>query len=102
MSPMVPQAVQSCRELWLILQLDKFPRVRRFTLGERLEDRLLEVLELFVEAALDHLPLTLRLAQGERMVADPIETLAGCSKRPFNKAAVCKGPRHILWGMLRV
>lgn len=32
----VPQAVQSCRELllWLIRQLDKFPRLRRFTLGE--------------------------------------------------------------------
>jgi hypothetical protein len=31
----VPQAVQSCHELllWLIPQLDKFPRVRRFTLG---------------------------------------------------------------------
>jgi hypothetical protein len=29
----VPQAVQSCHELllWLIPQLDKFPRVRRFT-----------------------------------------------------------------------
>jgi hypothetical protein len=32
----VPQAVQSCHELllWLIPQLDKFPRVRRF-LGSR-------------------------------------------------------------------
>jgi hypothetical protein len=49
----VPQAVQSCHELllWLIPQLDKFPRVRRFTLGERLEAGLLEVLELLVEAA---------------------------------------------------
>jgi hypothetical protein len=38
-SATVPQAVQSCHELllWLIRQLDKFPRVRRFTLGERLE-----------------------------------------------------------------
>lgn len=37
----VPQAVQSCHELllWLIPQLDKFPRVRRFTLGERIEMR---------------------------------------------------------------
>ena len=51
-APTVPQAVQSCHELllWLILQLDKFPRVRRFTLGERIEAGLLEVLEL-VEAA---------------------------------------------------
>jgi len=49
----VPQAVQSCHEvlLWVIPQLDKFPRVRRFTLGERIEDGLLEVLELLVEAA---------------------------------------------------
>lgn len=41
MSPTVPQAVQSCHELllWLIPQLDKFPRSRRFTLGERIEIR---------------------------------------------------------------
>lgn len=52
-SPTVPQAVQSSHELllWLIPQLDKFPRARRFTLGERLETGLLEVLELLVEAA---------------------------------------------------
>ncbi len=49
----VRQAVQSCHELllWLIPQLDKFPRVRRFTLGERIEAGLLEVLELLVESA---------------------------------------------------
>jgi len=48
-----PQVVQTCHELllWLIPQLDKFPRVRRFTLSERLENGLLEVLELLVEAA---------------------------------------------------
>ncbi len=41
MSPTVPQAVQSCHKLllWLIPQLDEFPRLRRFTLGERLEMR---------------------------------------------------------------
>jgi hypothetical protein len=52
-SATVPQAVQSCHELlqWLIPQLDKFPRSRRFTLGERIEAGLLEVLELLVEAA---------------------------------------------------
>ena len=40
----VPQAVQACHELllWLIPQLDKFPRMRRFTLGERIGDGLLE------------------------------------------------------------
>ncbi|MFL7794367.1 MAG: diversity-generating retroelement protein Avd [Anaerolineae bacterium] len=47
------QAVQACHEflLWLIPQLDKFPRMRRFTLGDRLERGLLEVLEPLVEAA---------------------------------------------------
>lgn len=52
-APTVPQAVQSCHELllWLVPQLDKFPRTRRFTLGERIETGLLEVLELLVEAA---------------------------------------------------
>jgi len=43
--PSVPQAVQSCHELllWLIPQLDKFPRTRRFTLGERIEIRKIRV-----------------------------------------------------------
>lgn len=51
--PTVPQAVQSCHDLllWQIPQLDKFPRARRFTLGERIETGLLQVLELVVEAA---------------------------------------------------
>ncbi|HRC44527.1 MAG TPA: diversity-generating retroelement protein Avd [Nitrospira sp.] len=53
MAATVPQAVQSCHELllWLIPQLDKFPRSRRFTLGERLEAGVIEVLELLVETA---------------------------------------------------
>lgn len=53
MTTSIPQAVQSCHELlfWLIPHLDKFPRVRRFTLGERIESGLLDVLELLVEAA---------------------------------------------------
>jgi len=48
-----PQAVQSCHELllWLIPQLDKFPRNRRFTLGDRLESGLIQLLELLIEAA---------------------------------------------------
>jgi hypothetical protein len=51
-----PQAVQAAHELllWLIPQIDKFPRVRRFTLGERLESALLDVLEFCVEAAFTH------------------------------------------------
>ena len=53
MTDATPQAVQACHELlvWLIPQLDKFPRARRFTLGDRLEGALLEVLELLVDAA---------------------------------------------------
>jgi hypothetical protein len=52
-SDKTPQAVQTCHELirWLTPQLDKFPRQRRFTLGERLERTLLDVLELLLEAA---------------------------------------------------
>ena len=48
-----PRAVQACHELlaWLIPLLDHFPRSRRFTLGERLESRVLAVLEDLVEAA---------------------------------------------------
>ncbi len=40
-----PQAVQDCHELlaWILPHLDKFPRLRRFTLGERIEFGLLEV-----------------------------------------------------------
>ena len=56
MPPNVPQAVQSCHELllWLIPQLDKLPRARRFTMGERIEAGLIDVLELLVEAAYTH------------------------------------------------
>ncbi len=51
--PKVPQAVQACHELaaWIIPHIEKFPRSRRFTLGERIEMRLLEVLEHLLEAA---------------------------------------------------
>lgn len=53
MAVQTPQAVQDCHELlvWLIGQIDQFPRVRRFTLGERLESAVLELLELLVDAA---------------------------------------------------
>ena len=51
--PNTPKVVQDCHELlaWLIPHLDKFPRARRFTLGERIETGLLLVLEKLVEAA---------------------------------------------------
>jgi hypothetical protein len=61
MTSHIPQAVQSCHELllWMIPHLDKFPRARRFTLGERLETGLLTVLELVVEAAYTHKKIAL-------------------------------------------
>ena len=48
-----PQVVHDCHEAlrWVIPQLDKFPRSRRFTLGERIESLLLQVLERCLEAA---------------------------------------------------
>lgn len=48
-----PQAVNACHDLllWIIPQLDKLPRVRRFTLGERIENGLLDVLEGLTDAA---------------------------------------------------
>ncbi len=53
MTAKIPQAIDDCHELilWLIPLLDQFPRKRRFTLGERLENRLLLTLEHLIEAA---------------------------------------------------
>lgn len=53
MADTTPKAIDDCHELlrWLIPHLDKFPRSRRFTLGERIESGLLEVLEALVAAA---------------------------------------------------
>lgn len=51
--PSVPKAVDDCRELllWMIPHLDKLPKNRRYTLGEKLENRVLTVLESLVSAA---------------------------------------------------
>lgn len=48
-----PKSVQDCHDLlaWIIPVLDQFPRARRFTLGERLEEGLLDVLEMLSAAA---------------------------------------------------
>ena len=48
-----PRAVQLCHEtlLWVVPVLDKFPRNRRFTLGERIESGLLNVLADLVDAS---------------------------------------------------
>lgn len=53
MKDSTPQAVKSCHELlqWIVPLLDQFPRVRRFSLGGRIEEHLLSVLEALVEAA---------------------------------------------------
>jgi len=58
MSANTPEAVEACHELivWLVPLLDHFPRSRRFTLGQRLEGGLLEVLEGLVEAAYSRRP----------------------------------------------
>ena len=50
---MPPKAIHDCHALllWMIPQLDKFPRLRRYTLGERIETLLLLVLERLLEAA---------------------------------------------------
>ena len=53
MADQTPKAIEDCHELlrWLIPQLDKFSRNRRFTLGVRIETAMLEVLEALVAAA---------------------------------------------------
>lgn len=47
-----PKAISDCHALleWLIPQRDKFPRPRRYTLGERIESGMLVVLENLIEA----------------------------------------------------
>ena len=49
----LPKVIEDSHLLlqWLVPLLDKFPRNRRFTVGERLESRLLEMLQHLVEAA---------------------------------------------------
>lgn len=52
-NPTMPVAIHDCYQLllWLVPQLDQFPRSRRFTLGEKLELLLMDVLEFLLEAA---------------------------------------------------
>lgn len=49
----LPKVVEDCHEClaWIIPKLDQFPRNRRFTLGERIENGLLLVLEQLIRAA---------------------------------------------------
>lgn len=53
MEPAVPVAVTLCHELlkWILPILDRMPRTRRYGLGARLENALLEVLGRLVAAS---------------------------------------------------
>ena len=53
MAESTPKAIDDCHELlpWIIPHLDKFPRSRRFTLGERIETGLLDMLVALTTAA---------------------------------------------------
>ena len=53
MDKTTPKAVQDTHITlqWFIQKLDKFPRNHRFTLGERIENRLIEILELLIQAS---------------------------------------------------
>jgi hypothetical protein len=64
------RAVQLCHEtlLWLVPQLDHFPRNRRFTLGERLESHLLGVMADLIEARYSRRKLK-SLQQANRQLA---------------------------------
>lgn len=50
-----PQAVEQCHDLirWILPKLDKLPRSRKYTLGTKLEQQLLDVLELLVAASFE-------------------------------------------------
>ncbi len=65
-----PQAVEACHEMivWMMPKLDHFPRNRRFTLGQHLEQALLAALESLVEAAYSKQPQA-ALAQANRKVS---------------------------------
>lgn len=56
MADLTPKVVEDCHELllWMIPHIERFPRTRRFTLGERIESGLLDVLEACVAAAYAH------------------------------------------------
>ena len=45
-------AITRCYDLalWLVPKVDKFPRTRKFTLGDRIEGTLIDVLELLIES----------------------------------------------------
>ena len=50
--PDAPNAITKTYDLlkWLMPAVSKFPKDKRFTLGSRIEDKLLSILELLIEA----------------------------------------------------
>ena len=91
MNEVVPRAVQDCHDLlrWLIPHLDKFPRARRFTLGERLETALLDVLAELTDAAYRVWPHRRRLRHDNghrfaRRLRGYAAAVSGCAKARIN------------------
>jgi len=86
--------------LWLILQLDGFPRNRRFTLGERLESMLIQVLELLVQAAYSRDQRTpLALANSRLAVVRHLWRLAALkiTRQESKASALAARPRLKPW-----
>lgn len=83
--------------LWSCRHIAKFPRSHRFTLGDRMEVRLYELLELFLRAkySRDRLPtlrkanMELELLRFQFRLAKDLECLSvksyGCSSRTVNE-----------------
>lgn len=92
----LPVAISDCHQLlaWIIPHLDTFPRIRRYTLGERLEQTLLVVLEQLLEAAYQrpsHKVEGLQLANRKLAVARHLWRLGyelkACSFRTYHHGA---------------
>ncbi|MEW8338492.1 MAG: hypothetical protein AB2708_01470 [Candidatus Thiodiazotropha taylori] len=81
-----PQAVQACHDLirWLIPQLDKFPRSRRYTLGERIENELLEVLGLLVDATYSRSKQKVLKQANQKLAVACLTYSYGLRKRPLD------------------
>ncbi|MCP5091412.1 MAG: diversity-generating retroelement protein Avd [Gammaproteobacteria bacterium] len=103
----MPKVVEDCHELlrWLIPHLDKFPRNRRFTLGERLETELLEVLAACVSAAyakrkqtfLEQASQRLAVAQHLWRLAYELQTILGQRYQVGSKQLVSLGAQVGGW-----
>ncbi len=94
--PQLPVAINDCHQLlaWMLPQLDQFPRTRRFTLGEKLELLLMEVLENLLEATyqkgnnkLQHLACANRKLAVARHFWRLGFELKGCSFKSYNHGA---------------